>query len=151
MIQELGTRTDKELGLKYSLSVQTILRLRQENGIASFTKMQNQTPMDVLTEKVQSLEDEIMRLYRLVSEYRGKVELLETNVQHWSWDIKQLTRARSTDKLAEDHRIDEIVRARVNQALAKQRIQQKTRQEKTRKTFGIAYQEKYPENFGVEK
>jgi hypothetical protein len=72
LIEELGTASDRDLGLKYSLSAGRVRGLRLENGIASYTKNKKRTPMSDLQEKVQSLEDEVIRLRAYVKHERER-------------------------------------------------------------------------------
>jgi molecular chaperone GrpE (heat shock protein) len=72
LIEELGTASDRELGLKYSLSAGRVKGLRRENGIASYTENKKRTPMSDLQEKVQSLEDEVLRLRAYVENERER-------------------------------------------------------------------------------
>ena len=70
LIEELGTASDRELGLKYSLSTGRVRQLRREMGIASHTENKKRTPLSELQEKVQSLEDEVFRLREFVQTER---------------------------------------------------------------------------------
>lgn len=72
LIEELGTATDSSLALKYSLSKERIRGLRREHGIATYAANKKRTPMSDLQEKVQSLEDEVIRLRAYVKHERER-------------------------------------------------------------------------------
>ena len=90
LIEELGTDTDVALGKKYSLSANRVRELRYDHGIATYAQNKNpKTPLALLEEKVQSLEDELMRLYRECSKSTEKIREMKQALQQREWRLSQ--------------------------------------------------------------
>jgi predicted nucleic acid-binding Zn-ribbon protein len=140
LIEELGTASDRDLGLKYSLSRERIRMLRRENGIASYTKNQKSTPISDLQEKVQSLDDEVIHLHDKIGGVAARLDILEKKINKCLWKVHAL--GHSEDRLRQLI-IDEVSRIKPEPRPVKKQEKTKGRRFADHVPAGFAYQEFY--------
>tara|TARA_A100001515_G_scaffold50738_2_gene40017 strand:- start:79 stop:573 length:495 start_codon:yes stop_codon:yes gene_type:complete len=140
LIKELGTASDRDLGLKYSLSVGRVRQLRLENGIASYTKNQKSTPISELQEKTQSLEDEIVHLYDKIGRLAVNLDGIDKQMNKCLWAVHAL--GHSEDRLRQLI-IDEVSRLKPEPVPVKQPPTVTRRRLADHVPAGFAYQEFY--------
>ena len=140
LIEELGTASDRDLGLKYSLSRERIRMLRRENGIAAYTKNQKSTPISELQEKTQSLEDEIVHLYDKIGNVATNLDGIDKQVNKCLWAVHAL--GHSEDRLRQLI-IDEVSRLKPAPVPVKQPSAVTRRRLADHVPAGFAYQEFY--------
>lgn len=140
LIEELGTASDRKLGLKYSLSMERVRQLRRENGIASYTKNQKRTPISDLQEKVQSLDDEVIHLHNKIGGVAARLDSLEKKINKCLWEVHAL--GHSEDRLRQLI-IDEVSRIKPEPQPVKKQEKTKGRRFADHIPAGFAYQEFY--------
>ncbi len=140
LMEELGTASDRKLGLKYSLSMERVRQLRRENGIASYTKNKKRTPISDLQEKVQSLDDEVIHLHNKIGGVASRLDSLENKINKCLWEVHAL--GHSEDRLRQLI-IDEVSRMKPEPLPVKKQEKTKRRRFADHIPAGFAYQEFY--------